>query len=174
MMTKSWFLSRTQNETHALASREARFVRSELRFVSSAPHDPERIYRHVEIRQQVLAPALSRLSKFVELEPDWDSYGAARISPIAISKAKDILTELSFRNSPATSCDLAPYHISPTASGGVQIEWRSANGDALELGVEPDGAVSILFDRPTSYRRFSRKIGITIAGAVHEVETFAS
>lgn len=71
--------------------------------------------------------AEQRLDHFLELEPDWDSYGALIINPKAIGLARLILAEWP---------DAFPV---PSPGGGVRMEWIN-NGQELDVGFSPDGS----------------------------------
>ncbi len=59
----------------------------------------------------------SDLTELAQLEANWDSYGAPRISMDAIGAALDTLPELLSAGAPFP-------HIAPTPRGGIQAEWH--------------------------------------------------
>lgn len=59
----------------------------------------------------------SDLMEFARLEPNWDSYGAPRISMDAIGAALETLPELLTTGVPFP-------HLAPTPRGGIQAEWH--------------------------------------------------
>ncbi|HEU0074979.1 MAG TPA: hypothetical protein VFS30_13335 [Dehalococcoidia bacterium] len=79
--------------------------------------------------------ALDALDEFVELEPDWDSYGASPISEIAIEKARGILNWIAAY---ALLADGPEPVAVPLADGGVQLEWIG-DAEVLEIEVSPEG-----------------------------------
>jgi hypothetical protein len=68
------------------------------------------------------------LKELDNLQDNWDGYGAAKIAPEIISKARDAYAFLCRTGS-------AP-EISPNSHGTISFEWSSARGSAqLELGI---------------------------------------
>lgn len=74
-----------------------------------------------------IGEATRRCAELLRLNPNWDSYGAEKISPSIIRTVLLILVKLMKENTPFP--DLVPI-----SSGGVQIEWHINNVD-LELEV---------------------------------------
>ena len=89
----------------------------------------------------------ARLDELVELEHDWDGYGANPIDRQALILAVRVIDATTRQGVPAPE-------IFPVPSGGVQLEWTSG-GMELEFEIEP-GANSIVFvgDDSRSGRRF--------------------
>ena len=75
--------------------------------------------------QSALKGLSNALVEFARLPPNWDSYGAPRISADSINSALMALTDLLSTGVPA------PYLV-PTPSGGIQAEWHHAT-KSLEL-----------------------------------------
>jgi hypothetical protein len=101
-----------------------------------------------------LQPALERLAEFQGLGDDWDSYGAAPISPDAIDLARELAAEII--SSHALSIRPAGYSfdVIPTPDGGVQLEW-GVGTTHLEIAIGPDGALSYLHVVTTGDQRLS-------------------
>jgi len=90
-------------------------------------------------RPDPLAPAewlgsrLDRLNDLAELEPDWDSYGAAEVSEVAYKTTKKILHLLAY-------CNAEPPHLYPIVEGGIQLEWTDTK-KSVEVDVASDGEI---------------------------------
>lgn len=101
-------------------------------------------YRKIQTQQAPYTKWVERLRSFQELEEDWDSYGAARIHPIAIRTAKAIIEDLSLR-----SADHVPFHVAPMPNGGVQMEWQHPEtARVLELWIHPTGGIRCYVEAP--------------------------
>jgi hypothetical protein len=91
------------------------------------------------MRTEDVRPAVRRrLAVLERLQPNWDSYGGAPVSALAIEAVIRLF-------------DLRPYvrepFIAPVASGGLQLEW--AVGDVeIEVEFDRDGGVSVLWTAP--------------------------
>lgn len=72
--------------------------------------------------------ALEKLESLRLLKSNWDSYGAASISPEAIATASQFLQP----------------DIVPTSQGGIQLEWHNFGID-LEIEITPAGKVWSLY-----------------------------
>ena len=70
-------------------------------------------------------PTLKRLGELLELEPNWDTYGACLINPDHAVAAFNLL-ELVMRD------DTPEPTVVPTNRGGVQLEWHTCGVD-LEI-----------------------------------------
>ena len=90
-----------------------------------------------------LAPAFDRLNSLLDLEANWDTYGANQIKACAVETASNFLRDVAGEFDSAPAHRLAPYNIVPLHNGGVQIEWRKADR-ALEIEFSPDGNISYL------------------------------
>lgn len=86
----------------------------------------------------IIAKARAALSAWMrDLKPDWDSYGARRISEDAIAIASEIHAAL-----------MSKWQIVPVATGGVQIELHAAGID-IEIEINPDCTVEV-FAEPSA------------------------
>jgi len=74
---------------------------------------------------------VERLYGFLQLPPNWDSYGAVPTHRGAVEAARAHIEAVGD----------APYEAVPIPDGGVQINWR---GPVLSLEIEarPDGSLS--------------------------------
>jgi len=82
-------------------------------------------------------PALCRLAQLAALPTDWDSYGAAPPSLLAVSTARELLLAVDEQFGHAVGERVQPYAVAPIAGGGIQLEWR---GPRAEIEVEIDSA----------------------------------
>jgi hypothetical protein len=94
---------------------------------------------------RALALLDDRIARFADLEPDWDSYGAKRISPTAIAVARQTLRSVTQGTEPALSERVLSVWIAPLPNGGVVLEWRGAAAD-LEVEIAADGALGLLLE----------------------------
>ena len=84
----------------------------------------------------------ARLRDIGRLPQDWNSYGAARISPWAIAEARMIANE-------AIGLGLPVPAVSPASGASVGIEWQTSNAD-LVIDVDPHQGISYLLVNRTS------------------------
>jgi hypothetical protein len=84
-----------------------------------------------------LRPVVAQLLDLLALGPGWNSYGARRIDPRAVTAAIRLLVQAGW--------DGHLPSISPTPQGGVQLEWGGQD-DGVELLFTPDGAITALID----------------------------
>jgi hypothetical protein len=99
------------------------------------------------------------------LPQDWNSYGAARVHPLAAVHALTLLTQVMSDRTP-------PPEVGPTAEGGIQLEWHTREIDC-EVAVGADGRIEACCEdlvagseweeevtqNPARLRRELRKIG---------------
>ena len=88
-----------------------------------------------------------RLDLFLSLPDNWDSYGAAPISPNTISRVEAALREIF-----TVAGEDAPLpFIAPANDGTIVLEWKTAEGRGLTLDIAPDdGPMSFLLITPES------------------------
>lgn len=72
---------------------------------------------------------LSRLEQFSGFQEGWNGYGAKKISPLAVSKAKELVEVV------GKEFDIDVY---PLADGGVQVEFDKENAGYLEFYLRED------------------------------------
>jgi hypothetical protein len=89
--------------------------------------------------------ARDTLDELARLSDDWDSYGAAAPTAVAISAAHGLLASIAERWVHLTDEHALPWAIAPLADGGVQLEWRGPGG-AIEVEVGPDGRFDYLIE----------------------------
>ena len=79
----------------------------------------------------------SRCQELTELGPNWDTYGASRVSSITARAGITLLGGV------APSALPAP-RVVPTAQGGVQFEWQVGSRE-LEIAFDTPTQVSVFF-----------------------------
>jgi hypothetical protein len=87
-----------------------------------------------------MKPVLGTLMGFLDLEENWNSYGAPRIDPGSIGYGLSFLVKAMQVHTPE------PAAV-PSPSGGVQLEWHEQGID-LEVEVLPDGRFGLYFAHP--------------------------
>ncbi len=80
-------------------------------------------------------PMLRRLAQLAALPTDWDSYGAAPPSLLALSTARELLLAVDEQFGHVVGERVQPYAVAPIADGGIHLEWR---GPRAEIEVEID------------------------------------
>jgi hypothetical protein len=97
-----------------------------------------------------LKQALDKLTSYLDLERNWDSYDADPISPLAITLAQALLLMLDRKYAGQHSDRL--FFVGPSPDGGVMLEWRremSGIEQSLEIWVDSDGRFEFLItDEP--------------------------
>ncbi len=83
-------------------------------------------------------PSLRRLTRLAELPTNWDSYGAAPPSLLAISMARELLLAIDEQFGHAVGERVQPYAVAPIADGGIQLEWRGPRAE-IEVEIDPMG-----------------------------------
>jgi hypothetical protein len=89
-------------------------------------------------RESWLRRALESGCRLLELPPNWDSYGAAAITPQSVVSALNLLIRLMDDDTPEPQ-------IVPTPSGGVQMEWHTRGID-LEIETLGGGRFGAFFE----------------------------
>jgi hypothetical protein len=90
-----------------------------------------------------LQPALERLEEFATLPNDWDSYGAAPISTVAVEHARELAAEIISKHALSIRPAGYSFDVVPTPDGGVQLEWDVGAHD-LEISIGPHGTLAYL------------------------------
>ena len=83
------------------------------------------------------------LKKLAALPPNWDSYGAPKISQRIINAAHTLIDRLPDDVGPRPS-------VVPMSSGKIQFEW-DVGGRAVELEIESSGQIHYLRWDPTHH-----------------------
>jgi len=98
------------------------------------------------------ATALRKLDELKNLPEDWDSYDADPISPIAIAKAKSIITSVMIAFGGIIGNVVQLTDVIPIADGGVQLEWVGPHAE-LEIEISPNGNIGLLYISGSGDRR---------------------
>lgn len=117
--------------------------------------------RRLVMISEPIAPAIERIRGFADLEPSWDGEGAARLSPISASEASSLLVSSLDTRVYASG---AQVDVVPTPTGGLLLEWRSANS-RVQVNVHEDGEYSGFTASVVEGKTRNRS---TIAGAGRE------
>lgn len=87
------------------------------------------------------------LFQLIELDENWNSYGAVPVNWECIVTAVEIVLQFFNDSTPSPS-------VVPTSAGGVQLEWHRGGAD-LEIEVPRKGELSIYFEDENGEREFS-------------------
>ncbi|HQR65840.1 MAG TPA: hypothetical protein PLB02_00400 [Thermoanaerobaculia bacterium] len=120
--------------------------------------------------EPLLMRAKAKLTEFLSLSDDWDSYSARAVPPSAIDKARQLLDLVERREGLSENDSAAPFSLVPIPRGGVQIEWRR-RGSALEVEIGPQGQISLILDRGTLTDRFIEKDPATAGDVLDFLES---
>jgi hypothetical protein len=94
-----------------------------------------------------LMPIGAALQGLVDIEDDWDGYGALAPTRIALATAWRIASRLSETGIPLPQ-------VFPTRRGGVQLEWHTAH-TSLEWELDPNGGTGVfIFDNDITGEKF--------------------
>lgn len=85
-----------------------------------------------------------RMEEFLELDDNWNSYGAKRINEEIPPKALRLLLKIDSSDTPE------PF-VAPTPDGGIDIEWNTED-KLLSFKVRPDGMRYFFADRKTKQK----------------------
>jgi hypothetical protein len=96
------------------------------------------------IADTVLRPVLQVLDELERLGPNWDSYGAAPVSRVAVAQARQLVQTV-FEQFGASGEGARPDGVSPLVDGGVQVEWSGPHG-RIEVEIGPDGTLGCVLD----------------------------
>jgi hypothetical protein len=92
---------------------------------------------------RALEPSLERLAEIARLAPDWDSYGAAPPSALAIARSAAFLVKLHTSFIENVGKYIGPSHVAPLADGGIQLEWSGPSAE-IEVQIGPEGTFGYL------------------------------
>lgn len=84
-----------------------------------------------------LRSTAEEIARLLELEFDWNSYGALPVSEECAQLVLALLAD--------SGLETPPPAVAPTTVGGIQLSWvRGADG--VELEIYPNGSVGIVWD----------------------------
>jgi hypothetical protein len=113
---------------------------------------------------------LARLEELSQLEPNWDSYGAAPITTNAIESAREFFGKVQAQMSDRAAEAVLPSDISPIPNGGILAEWVGPAAE-IEIHVGPEGKLGYLYiDKRGPDRRFEEADEISLTDALQLVE----
>lgn len=148
-------------------SAEVRAISEGLR---NLPRSLSKARSFVIVQDSPLAVARKRINEFKSLPENWDSYGARRVSPEAISIVRELFRSLE-NNGTLASQEFAPFTVAPLSDGGLQAEWRRG-GRALEIEAHPNGDFGYLRDDPGASVRFTERDSLSIDEALNVIQSF--
>lgn len=102
-------------------------------------------YLIIEVEDELppwLEATVSALISFLDLPPDWDSYGAKPVNPDIVPAVLELM-DLAMRD------ETPPPTVIPTNRGGVQLEWHR-NGVDLEIEFRSISRVFVSFEDATT------------------------
>lgn len=112
-------------------------------FLSSQSQRPGLVMSVLIPRQMMkpgwVEPVAWRVLEILDLQENWDSYGARPVEHDSAARVLDTLAVTMPEDGP-------PPSLVPTAQGGIQVEWH-INGIDLEVEFEPDSQVMDLWFR---------------------------
>ena len=100
------------------------------RIVAPDKPDPVEVFTHIPSQLEAL------FHEIEDLPEDWNSYGAARISPWSITEARSITNEGMRLGLPAPA-------VSPASGASVGIEWQTNKAD-LVIDVDQQQGITYL------------------------------
>ena len=90
----------------------------------------------------VVSP-LNELQRIADLPADWDSYGSAPPTTVAVGTARRLINTV-YRDSLLSARNPSlPFSVAPLSGGGIQLEWRGET-NTIEVEVGPEGAFGYL------------------------------
>jgi hypothetical protein len=104
----------------------------------SPPPPPVERPRRLEWADEIA----TRLVAFLDLEPNWDSFGAVPPRWEAVEAAYELLMLISDPTTPTPQ-------VVPTTTGGVQLEWHQSGID-LEVEVNSAFRFSVLYENSST------------------------
>lgn len=90
-----------------------------------------------------IAKTLNDLDRIAELRTDWDSYGSAPPTSMAVEKARRLVITVYQDSLLSARNPSLPFSVAPLSGGGIQLEWRSETA-AIEVEIGPEGAFGYL------------------------------
>jgi hypothetical protein len=88
--------------------------------------------------------ASARLDDIATLEPNWNSYGAHRPSPLAIAIASELLLIVDKNLGSVAYERSQPQVVAPRADGGIQIRWGTRPVE-IAVHADPSGTLGYLY-----------------------------
>ena len=86
---------------------------------------------------------MNDLDRIAALPADWDSYGSAPPTMVAVGSARRLINTV-FQDSLLSARGPSfPFSVAPLSGGGIQVEWRGESS-TIEVEVGPEGAFGYL------------------------------
>lgn len=95
-----------------------------------------------------VASPLNDLQRIADLPADWDSYGSAPPTTVAVGTARRLINTVYRDSLLSARAPSLPFSVAPLSGGGIQLEWRGET-DAIEVEIGPEGAFGYLLLKGT-------------------------
>jgi len=96
-----------------------------------------------ETARQAFAKTMEDLERIAALGADWDSYGSAPPTTVAVGTARRLINTV-YRDSLLSARNPSlPFSVAPLSGGGIQLEWRGET-NTVEVEIGPEGAFGYL------------------------------
>ena len=103
---------------------------------------------------------IEKLNSLLDLDENWDSYGAHRVNVEAVFATIQVLASVLQEDTPL------PTFV-PTPSGNVQLEWHESGID-LEVEVHPSGIIEVYFE--DEFEKNDTYESDSVQGSVHDLQ----
>jgi hypothetical protein len=101
-----------------------------------------------EASRQIIRNTMDDLDRIAGLRPDWDSYGSAPPTGVAVGTARRLILTV-YRNSLLSARNPSlPFSVAPLSGGGIQLEWRGEIA-TIEVEIGPEGSFGYLLIKGT-------------------------
>jgi hypothetical protein len=119
-----------------------------------------------------LRPVFDRLAEIAQLNEDWDTYGGAPPTAIAVGAVGQLIIAVAENLVNGAAEEAVPYSVMPIPNGGVQVAWHRAS-DELQIDIGPGGEFGYLrIEYEGGERRASEADGITFTDTIEAIEHF--
>lgn len=96
-----------------------------------------------ETARQTFANTMADLHRIAGLQADWDSYGSAPPTSVAVETARRLINTVYRDSLLSARAPYLPFAVAPLSGGGVQLEWRGETS-TVEVEIGPQGAFGYL------------------------------
>ena len=100
-------------------------------------------------------PTAHSLVELLELEPNWDSYGALAVDPWRVNAMLEVLALVMRDDTPVPT-------VCPTSKGGVQVEWHERGID-LEMETLSTHILRVSFEDSASGTEWDREVSADLS-----------
>lgn len=110
-------------------------------------------------------PTLQSLGRLLQLESNWDTYGAPRLQPDCVAAALELIFSALPDEAPVPS-------VVPTSRGGLQIEWHTRGVD-LEVEFLSSTRVHGLFEDSRTGSSWEKDLSFDLGPLVEAISTLS-